>query len=408
MRVAADLHLHSRYAGGVSPAMTCENIAQWAQRKGIDLLGTGDCLHPDWLQEIDATMEEADPGLFALKPEIEARVGRALPPGLRRPLRYVLSTEVCCLPPGTPARGGIHHLIYFPSLDSVRRFRARVTPYGDLREGRPELSLTSRQLLENVLGHDAACHLAPAHVFNPWFSSLGSVGGGRSLAELFGELTPRVLAVETGLTSTPAMCRRVSSLDRHALFSCSDAHSLENIGRECTLLDIEPGYDTLFAALRGGFSQSISGTLKFPLDFTRHYRNHCGKCQGSFDGGSCPHCGRPLVMGSRDRLEAVADRSEPVWPEDFPPFRELLPLAHVLARLLSVGPGSKAVERMHARLLGVLGHERFILTEAGYDEIAQASTPQLARAIIGQRTVPPKLPPGKPAMPDDDQLSLSF
>jgi len=388
--------------------MTVENIALWAQRKGIGLLGTGDCLQADWLREIEATMEEAEPGLFALKPEIAERVGRSLPPGLRRHLRYVLSTEVCCAPPGTLPLGGIHHLIYFRSLDSVRRFRERIARYGDLREGRPELALASRQLLENVLEHDATCHFAPAHVFNPWFSSLGTVGGGPSLEALFGELTPRLLAVETGLTSTPAMCRRVSSLDRHSLFSCSDAHSLENIGRECTLVETEPNYAALFAALRPGPGQKILGTLKFPLDFTRHYRNYCGKCQGAFGGRICPQCGRPLVMGSRDRLEVVADRSEPVWPESSPPFQLLLPLAQVLAQLLSVGPDSKSVEQLYARLLAALGHERFILTEAAHDEIAQAGTPQLARAIIAQRTVTPELPPEKPTIPGDDQLSLGI
>lgn len=408
MRLAVDLHLHSRYAGGVSPAMTVGNIAHWAQRKGLDLLGTGDCLQADWLREIEAGLAEAEPGLFALKPEMELKVGRTLPAVLRRRLRYVLSTEVCCAPPGTPALGGIHHLIYFPSLDSVHGFRARVARHGDLRQGRPDLTLSSRELLECALEHDANCHFAPAHIFNPWFSSLGTVAGVRSLEELFGELTPRLLAVETGLTSTPAMCRRVSSLDRHALFSCSDAHSLENIGRECTLVEIEPGYTALFAALRRGAAQNVIGTLKVPVELAYYYLNQCGKCQRMHEGKRCPHCGGKLVMGSRDRLEVVADRPEPVWPEPAPPFQQLLSLAQMLAGLMSVGPDSKSVERQQVRLLHALGDERYVLTEAGYDEIARAHTPQLARAIIAQRTVPPRLQPGKPTTPPPDQLSLGL
>jgi PHP family Zn ribbon phosphoesterase len=73
-RFAADLHLHSRYAGGVSPAMTIENIALWAQRKGVDLLGSGDCLQADWLREIETKLMPAGPGFFALRPEIESAV----------------------------------------------------------------------------------------------------------------------------------------------------------------------------------------------------------------------------------------------------------------------------------------------------------------------------------------------
>src|SRR5882762_3748964 len=106
----ADLHLHSRFAKGVSPAMTLENIALWAQRKGVDLLATGDCLQPEWLAEIEEHTTEAEPGLRMLKPEIEKAVHARLPEGLRRSLRFVLSTEVNCAAPGTDEMKGIHQL----------------------------------------------------------------------------------------------------------------------------------------------------------------------------------------------------------------------------------------------------------------------------------------------------------
>src|SRR5882762_7394371 len=101
MRFAADLHLHSRFASGVSPAMTMENIALWAQRKGVDLLGTGDCLQPQWLAEIEEHTIEAESGLRMLKPETEKAVHARLPSGLHRSVRFVLSTEVNCAAPGT-------------------------------------------------------------------------------------------------------------------------------------------------------------------------------------------------------------------------------------------------------------------------------------------------------------------
>jgi PHP family Zn ribbon phosphoesterase len=183
-------------------------------------------------------------------------------------------------------------------------------------------------LLDMVMVQGDGCHLAPAHVFNPWYSSLGSVSGSQSLAEVFGEGTTQIVAAERGLTSTPEMCRRVCGLDRHALFCCSDAHSLENLGRECTLLDIEPGYSALFEALR-----------------------------------TC-----------------------------------------VIANLMNVTPCSKEVPRHYARVLEELGHERHILTEAILEEIAAASTRELARATITQRTIPPSRPPEKPQASTDEQL----
>jgi len=388
--------------------MTVRNIAAWAQRKGLDLLGTGDCLQEDWLGEIEASMTEAEPGLLALRPEVEEAMGQTLPSRLRRSLRFVLSTEVCCAPPGTPELGGLHHLLYFPSRDSARRFRERAAPLGDLREGRPRLALDSRQLLDVVLEHGDGCQLAPAHVFNPWYSSLGSVSGRKTLTEVFGAGTPGVIAVEMGLTSTPAMCRRVGDLDRHALFCCSDAHSPENLGRECTLLEIEPSYDALFTALHDGSRRHVRGWLKFPIERTRYYRNRCGVCQRSFDGERCPRCGRPLAMGSRDRLEAIADRREPAVPPDAPPCLQLLPLAYVLAELMGVDRGSKGVQRHYERLLEALGHERHILTQATQEEIAAAGTPELARAILAQRLVPPRHRPEQEDATSDNQMRLEW
>lgn len=388
--------------------MTIPAIAAWAQRKGLDLLGTGDCLQEDWLRELEQTLTPAEPGWLKLKPEMEDIVARQVPALLRRPLRFVASTEVCCAPPGTPELGGLHHLVYFPSLASARRFRERVAPFGDLRDGRPALAFDSRRLLALVHEHGDDCHLAPAHLFNPWYSSLGSVSGERTLAAVFGADAPRIVAAETGLTSTPRMCRRVSALDRHALFSCSDAHSLENLGRECTLLEIEPGYANLFAALRDGSRRHVRGLIKFPVEHTRYFRNRCGVCQRSFDGERCPQCGRPLAIGSRDRLEAIADRREPLLPSDAPPCLEILPLAYVLAGLMGVARASKSVQRHYNRLLETLGDERRILTEATYEEIAAAGTPQLARAIIAQRTTPPRAQRKQDAPPGDDQLSLGL
>ncbi len=388
--------------------MTVQNIARAAQLKGIDLLSTADCLQEEWLGEIRSALEEAEPGILALRPAMAEAVERTLPARVRRRLRFVLGTEVCCAPPGTPLRGGLHHLLYFPSFDSVERFRLQVARHGDLHDGRPTLALSSRQLLELVLAHDPACRFAPAHVFNPWYASLGAVSGGHSLAEVFDDLAPHLVAVETGLTSTPAMCRRLSSLDHYALFSNSDAHSLVNLGRECTLLDIEPGYEPLFTALRSGDARQVRGTLKVPVEFTQYYLNWCGICQAECEGKTCLRCGRRAVDGARDRLEVVADRAAPVWPPHHPPFRELFPLGDLLAGLLKVGRESGAVTAMQNRLRESLGDDRFILTEATFEQIAAAHTPQLSRAIVAQRTATPRRPPPSGSVPSNEQLSFEI
>lgn len=385
MRFFADLHLHSRYAEGVSPAMTVEMIALWAQRKGIDLLATGDGLQAEWLREVEAATYEAEPGLYALRPEVEERVAAKLPAHLRRPLRFVVSTEVCCAPPPRPEIEGLHHLIYFPSFEHARRFREVVNPNGDLSKGRPTLNLNSLELLERVIAHDPDCHFAPAHVMNPWFSALGTIAGGSSLEEFFGDLTSHLLAVEMGLTSTPYTCRRLSSLDDRALFACSDAHSLEKLGREYTVIESEPSYRSLFSALGEGTCGRVVRVVKFPLRRAKYFLNWCGHCQKSFDAHLCPVCRRRLVEGSRDRLEKVADRAAPIPRLDAPPFQELLPLTLLIADVSQRKAESEGVKRIYRSLIETVGHERTILTEASEPEIAAVATPQLARAILAQR-----------------------
>jgi PHP family Zn ribbon phosphoesterase len=388
MHFAADLHLHSRFASGVSPAMTIENIALWAQRKGVDLLGTGDCLQPQWLAEIEASMIEAEPGFLALKPEIERAVHARLPEHLRRSLRFVLSTEVNCVPQGTKEINGLHQLIYFPSLSVVHEFAVRIGKRGNLQEGRPVLELSARQLVQGAKNFNRV-HVAAPHVMNPWFSVLGVVGGALSMDEIYGDSLPDLWAVETGLTSNPDMCGRVPSLSRLGLYSCSDAHSLENIGRECTLVDIQPNYDSLMDALRhGNRPHGFEQTYKFPIELTRYYLNWCSGCKTPFDAWpACPECGRQLTMGSRDRLEQMASRGEKpaALPLERPPFRELHPLAYLIAKAEGKKPESIAVRRAAGETVDRLGNERAVLTQIPLSELLTVTPVEVAQAILRQR-----------------------
>jgi len=369
--------------------MTLENVALWAQRKGVDLLGTGDCLQPQWLDEIEANTFEAEPGFLALKPEVEKEVHARLPEKLRRSIRFVLSTEVNCVAKGKKEMSGIHQLIYFPSIAEARKFAARIAKKGNLVEGRPTLTLSARDLVRGTTDFDRIYVAAP-HVMNPWFSVLGVVGGEISAEDVYGDQLTNLLAVETGLTSNPEMCRRVPSLDCFGLYSCSDAHSLDNIGRECTLLDIEPNYDALIAALRVGTSEKTKGTLKFPIQRTRYYLNWCSNCKEPFDHWpSCPQCRRKLTKGSRDRmteLEGSQHRPKPAKRENDPPFEAFRPLSYVIADVEGRKPDTVGVRRIAGEIIDRLGSERQVLAEAAPAELFSVTTPEVVQAIMRQRT----------------------
>src|ERR1051325_5971603 len=78
----ADLHIHSRYSRACSRDLTLPNLAWWARRKGIAVLGTGDFTHPAWFDHLREHRPEAEPGLYRLSDDAEREVGRKLPPSL--------------------------------------------------------------------------------------------------------------------------------------------------------------------------------------------------------------------------------------------------------------------------------------------------------------------------------------
>src|SRR6187402_1250306 len=89
----ADLHIHSRYSRACSRDLTLPNLAWWARRKGIALLGTGDFTHPAWFDHLTQSLTEKD-GLLELTEEDE--VTKRLPGSLQASTaaKFMLSVEI--------------------------------------------------------------------------------------------------------------------------------------------------------------------------------------------------------------------------------------------------------------------------------------------------------------------------
>src|SRR5262249_4371128 len=119
MRFHADLHVHSKYSRATSRDLDLEHLAYWAARKGISVVGTGDCVHPAWLKELKHKLVPAEPGLFRLVPEIEADVARRLPASCRAPVRFMLSVEISTIYKKADRTRKVHHLIYAPDFAHV-------------------------------------------------------------------------------------------------------------------------------------------------------------------------------------------------------------------------------------------------------------------------------------------------
>lgn len=77
MQIISDLQLHSKYSRAVSQQMVIPQIWEWAKRKGIRIIATGDWTHPLWIREIKANLIEDGSGLLKLRTkDLEQRTNR--------------------------------------------------------------------------------------------------------------------------------------------------------------------------------------------------------------------------------------------------------------------------------------------------------------------------------------------
>jgi len=393
MRFYADLHVHSKYSRATSRDLDLEHLAHWAARKGIAVVATGDFTHPAWAAELKQKLVPAEPGLYRLAPEIEAAILRTLPAACRTPARFMLEVEISTIYKKGDKTRKIHHLIYAPDFATVDRISARLARIGNIAsDGRPILGLDSRNLLEITLESDPGAYLVPAHIWTPWFAALGSQSGFDSIAECYGDLAPQIFAVETGLSSDPAMNWRLSMLDRYRLVSNSDAHSPGKLGREATAFDGDMDYFAIRRALETG--AGYSGTVEFFPEEGKYHLDGHRKCAARLtpretlaNEGRCPVCGERVTVGVLHRVEMLADRrGEDLKP---PPTagkaENLVPLPEVLSEINATGAASKAVARSYDRLIATLGPELSILDAVPVEDISRVSSSLLAEAITRLR-----------------------
>jgi len=388
MKFIADLHVHSHFSRATSKDLVPEDLCFWAQRKGITVIGTGDFTHPGWIAELREKLVESEGGLYRLRPDLERRIEASLPPSCKAAIRFVLSGEISCIYKRKGKTRKVHNLILMPDFEALYRLNDRLGRIGNLHsDGRPILGLDSRDLLEIVLGVSDRSFFIPAHIWTPWFSLFGSKSGFDEIEECFADLTTRIHALETGLSSDPQMNRMLSSLERFLLVSNSDAHSCAKLGREANIFDTVVDYDSMLNAMihKTGFL----GTIEFfPEEGKYHLDGHrkCGvrlyPAETRKSEGLCPKCGKPLTVGVLHRVYELSDRES---PSASLPFSSLIPLSEILSEILDCGPSSKKVASVYDDLLVRLGPEIHILMEAPVEEIDRAGGPLLAEAVRRMR-----------------------
>ncbi|MGB9893938.1 MAG: endonuclease Q family protein, partial [Candidatus Saccharicenans sp.] len=306
MRFVADFHLHSRFSRATSKDMNLENLAAWAKLKGLSLVGTGDFTHPEWFFLIKQKLEPIGNGFLRLKKPAVSVAEPIIKDVVcsRDEVAFLLSAEVSLIYSKKGRVRKIHLLVLMPDLEKAEAFNRRLGTLGNLHsDGRPILGLDARLFLQIALDICPRCLVIPAHIWTPWFSLFGANSGFDSIEECFEDLTPQIIALETGLSSDPPMNWRLSALDNFVLVSNSDAHSPSRLGREANVFETDFSYEGLVRALKNRDPKKFLFTIEFfPEEGKYHFDGHrqCGIVLAPQESlkhqNLCPKCGKKLTI----------------------------------------------------------------------------------------------------------------
>ncbi|MFH1412935.1 MAG: endonuclease Q family protein [bacterium] len=378
MQQILDLHIHSKYSRACSPQLTLSNIEKACRIKGVDIIATGDFTYPAWFKNIKQELEEINTGLYKLKTAKDDKI------------KFILSTELSLIYKSGDKARRIHIMLHAPNIKAVEKLNNFLDTKFNIRsDGRPILGISAPELVKLCLSIDPKFLIYPAHIWTPWFSVFGSKSGFDSMQECFQEQTKHIYAIETGLSSDPAMNWRLSSLDKLTILSNSDAHSLLNIGREANVMDLEKiTYDEIYNIIKNK-SDKLKYTIEFyPEEGMYHFDGH-RNCNFSCDpktsvknNNICPKCKKPLIIGVMNRVEQLADRPEGYRLKKAANFKKLVGLDKIIAESMGIkSRQSKKVIEQYNNLIKEFKNELNILLNADIDEIKKANWPEIALGI---------------------------
>lgn len=387
--------MHSRYSRATSENIHVEEINRFAKIKGLDIVGTGDFTHPEWIKELsEKLVAEPEYCLYKTASNMNSAV------------HFMVTSEVCTIFDFRGKVRKIHHVILTPSLETALQINDRLSKYGSLiSDGRPTLNMNAAHLVEEVMESSQQNMVFPAHAWTPWFSIFGASNGFDSVEECYQDMTKHVHALETGLSSDPPMNWRLSKLDRFTLVSNSDSHSFWpwRIGREANVFELtEPSYEEVLEAIRSKNKARFKFTIETDPAYGKYHWTGHRNCKVSLSprgaaklGNICPVCRRKLTKGVDQRVEELADRPEGFEPKEAIGFIRLLPLSEIIATVLQLdSPYAAKVWQIYNPLVEKFGNEYSVLIDRSKDELCSVVDEHVAEAIVRVRRGDIKVVPG--------------
>jgi len=387
MEYIVDIHLHSRFSRATSKDLNIEGLYRGAKIKGINIIGTGDFTFPAYVKEMEKELEPIGGGLYGFRraPDVRVLVGN----DSGHDPKFIITTEISNIYKRHGKARRVHTVIVAPGLEEAKELNAQLDRIGNIRsDGRPILGMDVADMARLIWDVSKDFIIVPAHAWTPWFAIFGSKSGFDSIEECFGDLTERIYAIETGLSSDPLMNWRLSQLDGISLVSNSDAHSLPNLGREATVIELEAlSVKNIETALQKGKSEEnkIKYTIEFnPEEGKYHYDGHrdckfvCSPKETKKLRGICPKCHKLLTIGVGSRVEDLADRDE---PKKNGTFKYIVPLQEIIADAFGQNKNTKRVQVTYDAMIRELGNEFSILLDLPIERISSFGIPELAVGI---------------------------
>lgn len=365
MLANVDLHIHSKYSTAVSQDMELPQIAREAARKGVKVVGTGDCLFPQWLDAIKALPENE--GLFVL--------GDTL---------FALSVEV-------EDSHRVHHLILLPEISKAKELQESFAPRStNMRtDGRPRLHMNGAEIADVVLEADGL--IGPSHAFTPW---TGVFAYYKSLGECYQEKADAIRFIELGLSADTDYADRIADLSNRTFLSNSDAHSprANKLAREFNQMEMDAlSYKDLAMAIKRESGRRPTLNVGFYPAEGKYNRTACTRCFRQYSAsqkdefmGRCPECRGQIKLGVQDRVDRLADYPEPVHPGHRPPYLHLIPLAEIIA--LAMGNRSATAVGVQKRWNELTADRTEIEVLVGADLSELKSEPKILAAIEAFRS----------------------
>jgi len=362
MLANADLHIHSPYSIAVSRFMQPEQLLAGCVTKGIQVLGTGDALQPDWMSGWRPFLENDSGIVIVPQGEVE---------DIKR----------------------VHHLILAedPAQFDQLRDLLKGTCKSFVTAGRPHVYLTGEEIANAA--HDVGALVGPAHAFTPWTAMYAYFD---SVPACYGNA--KIDFLELGLSADSSYGAAIPDLYDIPFLTNSDAHSPypDKLGREFNRLRI--GSSTakdVFAAIREGAVEMNAGF--FPEE-GKYNRTACTRCyeQYSLEDAirhqwRCPADGGIIKKGVSDRAKELAHGNE---PRPRPPYVRVIPLAQIIQTMEGTSsPNTKKCKAIYAEFIEIFGNEIAVLIDVPVAEIRRIH-PKVADAIAALRDGTVTLHPG--------------